>query len=123
METTSWLSSTEVSEKLLYTPDEISAMTSGLPLRWRCYVALCLNCGFTQIDLANLKKDQIDLEDGRLVFKRTKTKRHKSPPKVNYKLWSVTVELLKQVISDDPVYVFATENGNKLMTEKLVDGK
>jgi integrase len=114
---------TEVSENLLFTPDEIIVMTSGLPLRWRCCVALCLNCGFTQIDLANLKKDQIDLEERRLVFKRTKTKRHKSPPKVNYKLWSVTVELLKEAISDDPVYVFVTKNGNKLMTETLVDGK
>ena len=77
---------TEVSENLLFTPEEIIAMTSDLPLRWRCYVVLCLNCGFTQIDLANLRKDQMDLKEGRLVFKRTKTKRHKSPPKVNYKL-------------------------------------
>ena len=114
---------TEVSEDLLFTPDEITAMTSGLPLRWRCYVALCLNCGFTQIDLANLKKEQIDLEQGRLIFKRTKTKRHKSPPKVNYKLWSVTVDLLKKAISDDPVYVFVTKNGHQLMTNKLDDGK
>ena len=114
---------TEVSEDLLFTPDEIIAMTSGLPLRWRCYVALCLNCGFTQIDLANLKKQQIDLEQGRLIFKRTKTKRHKSPPKVNYKLWSVTVALLREVISDDPVYVFVTKNGRKLMTNTLDDGK
>ena len=114
---------TEISEDLLFTPPEIVAMTSDLPLRWRCYAALCLNCGFTQIDLANLKKDQIDLKERRLVFKRTKTKRHKSPPKVNYKLWRTTVELLQQVMSDDPVYVFTTKNGNQLMTETLVDGK
>ena len=113
----------EVDEKLLYSPDEIATLTQDLPLRWRCYVALCLNCGFTQIDLANLKKDQIDLEQGRLVFKRTKTKRHKSPPKVNYKLWSVTIDLLKQAMSNDSVYVFITKKGNKLVTDKLVNGK
>ena len=114
---------TEVSEDLLFTPDEVTAMTTGLPLRWRCYVALCLNCGFTQIDLANLRKDQIDLEAGRVIFRRTKTKRHKSAPKVNYKLWPVTIDLLKKTMSDDPVYFFTTKNGNQLRTEELVDGK
>ena len=70
---------TEVNEDWLYTPDEIATMTTDLPLRWRCYVALCLNCGFTQIDLANLKKDQIDFEHQASDFQKDQNQAPQKP--------------------------------------------
>ncbi|MBN72408.1 MAG: hypothetical protein CME32_24390 [Gimesia sp.] len=66
-----------------------------LPQRYQCYLMLMLNCGFTQIDLEYLTRDEVDLEAGRIIRIRTKAENYDNPPIVNYKLWPKTLELLK----------------------------
>ena len=104
----------------LFTKKELLAMLKVLPERFGLYVLLCLNCGFTQSDLATLRKDELRLKEGRIVRQRTKTRRHPNPPTVNYKLWSQTLRLLKKHISEHPDLVFLTRRKTPLIVSKMV---
>ncbi len=103
----------------LFTKEEIHTMLKVLPDHFQLYVLLCLNCGFTQTDLATLRKDELWLEEARIVRQRTKTRRHQSPPVVNYLLWSETSNLLKQQISDHPDLVLLTRRGTPLIVSRM----
>ena len=61
----------------------------------KLYCLLMLNCGMTQKDIADLRPEEVDWEDGRIIRKRSKTSNIKTVPTVNYKLWKETFELLK----------------------------
>lgn len=95
---------------------DVRALLAELPPRLKCYCMLALNCAFTNIDVANLKKSQLDMVRGRLVRKRGKTKRFDRVPTVDYKLWPETLELLRQCWSEDPVWALTSLSGTQLYT-------
>jgi len=99
--------------EMAWTPDQIKQLieVSG---RYAPFIALFANCGFRHSDVANLRHDQLDLDNGRLIYQRHKKKNSDRSPIVNYKLWSVTIELIKKYRSDDPTYVFLTNRGTKI---------
>ncbi|MAX37934.1 MAG: hypothetical protein CME33_15370 [Gimesia sp.] len=89
----------EIKRDKLWTKEDFKKIfdkNKPLPQRYQCYLMLMLNCGFTQIDLEHLKRDEIDLDTGRIVRVRTKAENYDNPPMVNYKLWDTTIELLKK---------------------------
>lgn len=104
----------------LFTKQELRAMLKVLPDRFGLYVLLCLNCGFTQGDLATLGKDELRLKEGRIVRQRAKTRRHPNPPLVNYKLWPRTLRLLKKHISGHADLVFLTKRKTPLIVSKML---
>jgi integrase len=57
---------------------------------------LMANCGMTQQDIGSLVAIEIDWQEGRITRRRSKTRRHKQPPTVSYKLWPTTWELLQK---------------------------
>lgn len=104
----------------LFTKEELGTMLKLLSERFSLYVLLCLNCGFTQNDLATLRKDELRLEQGRIVRQRSKTRRHQNPPVVSYNLWPKTLALLKKHVSDHPELVLLTKCGTPLIVSKVV---
>jgi integrase len=104
----------------LFTKQELRTMLKVLPERFGLYILLCLNCGFTQGDLATLRKVELRLKEGRIVRQRAKTRRHPNPPLVNYKLWPKTLRLLKSHISEHPELVFLTKRGTRLIVSMMV---
>ena len=107
----------------LYTKDDVKTALANLGPRGRACVLLALNCGFTEVDIAALRKVEVDLAEGRLVYSRTKTMRVKNAPVVNYKLWKGTIEALRAVESQSEDLWFTTSEGRPLKTSKVVEGR
>lgn len=87
---------------------------------------LSLNCGMYGKDISDLRKSQIDLDRGRIIRRRSKTRKVKGTPKVSYRLWPETLALLKTHINVDPAQPLAivTKSGKPwVWTETLPDGR
>jgi len=99
---------------------EIQTLLAEGNERMRLYVLLMLNCGMCQGDLSALGQTEVDWQEERIKRKRTKTKREKQVPIVDYKLWPETFELLRKHRSDDKDRVLLTENGTPLVVRELL---
>lgn len=106
----------------LWTKADFKTVLESFPQRYQCWIMLMLNCGFTQTDLNELKKEEIDLKAGRIVRVRTKGEFYDDPPIVNYKLWNKTLELLKLEMSkhDHPELALLATRGARIINETLV---
>lgn len=102
-------------EKVIFSKEQIATILAKGTDQIKLFTLLCLNCGFTQIDLAELTKAEVDLANGRIIRKRSKTRKQNSSLTINYKLWPETLALLKKVKSKHKTLVFATRNGTPLM--------
>lgn len=83
--------------------------------RMRCWVALGLNCGLYAIDISDMLAAELIEKGGctHLARRRSKTK---APGK--WKLWPVTVELIKRVRNDQADgRLFATPKGQPLIVK------
>ena len=88
------------------------------------FVLLALNCGFYSVDIARLTHTEIDWTEGRIVRQRSKTRgKSDSIPKVNYKLWKPTLELLRKFKSNHPTLLLTNVDGGPLWSEYEKDGK
>ena len=83
-----------------------------------------LNCGMTQVDIADLQPREVDWIEGRIKRKRSKTDDHDHVPTVDYALWPRTRQLLEQFghRAADRVLLTAS-NRPWLRDELLPDGK
>ncbi|HBL43401.1 MAG TPA: hypothetical protein DDZ90_08420 [Planctomycetaceae bacterium] len=99
----------------------VIAKDSKVPQRFQCWILLMLNCGMTQSDLNDLKRDEIDLVKGRIVRIRKKAEKYQNPPVVNYKLWDVTLKLLKKemALCTDEVFALQAMNNARIVTETI----
>ena len=70
---------------------EITKLWDAAGYKMKAYMALALNCGFKNGDIAALTGEM--LQGDRLVGHRQKTIKHKVP--MNYKLWPLTLKLIK----------------------------
>ena len=103
-----------------FTMDEIRELWATSPERLRCWIALALNCGFGAKDIADLKVGEIDWAGGYIERERSKTK-----IKAKFKLWTVTLDLLKKEKPADAIAeerFFLTEKGSPLVHNEIVDG-
>ena len=85
---------------------------------------LMANCGFTQSDVADLKQSEF-VDDGRIVRKRSKTRKHANCPTVAYQLWPRTLTLLKKEMEchDHPELAIVDAAGRALKSVSVVKGK
>ncbi len=100
---------------------EIEQLWQAANRRMRCFIAIALNCGYGQRDIAELRVNEIDFDNG--YFDRP---RPKTGVRSRHKLWLITVKLIKQemrseVHGDDRV--FLTTRGNPLVHNEWKDGK
>ena len=77
----------------------------------------------TQVDISTLKPESVDWNAGTLTRKRGKTAHFERVPTVPYKLWDITLQLLKKLRSDDPNHLLVSSNGKTLRGEELRNGK
>jgi len=66
--------------------------------RLKLYILLTLNIGGGASEIGKIAKNEYDPIAGRIIRKRSKTKKSKNTPVVSYKLWKETQELLEQEI-------------------------
>ena len=88
--------------------------------RCRLWLHLMANCGMYQVDIARLRRDQVDLEAGRITRKRSKTESHENVPEVSYKLWQKTRDLLAEYMQSEGELALLNEDGKPLQ-QKFVD--
>lgn len=110
-------SSTEI---VVFTKSEICKLLAKASGRTKLYILLMLNSGMTQKDISDLKQSEVDWKAGRIVRKRSKTRKHENVPEVCYKLWPTTLRLLKQERSGNrDARVLLNQNGNPLCHDEV----
>jgi integrase len=105
-----------------WTPKEVRWVISEAPGKLKLALLLMVNCGMTQVDVSDLKDDEVDWKCGRIIRKRSKTANQEGVPVVNYKLWPETFALLKQYRSGTD-RVLLTESGKPYIRKELVNGR
>lgn len=88
----------------------------------RLILLLMLNTGMTQKDVADLKKSELDLDQGRITRFRSKMRKSKAGRLVSYKLWPETIALLQRHMSTDPVRVLTTKSGQPWVWTQTTPG-
>ncbi|AMV16533.1 hypothetical protein [Planctomyces sp. SH-PL14] len=106
-----------------YTVEQIRELFAAAPEDLKLYILLALNCGMTQVDISALKPESVDWDAGTLTRKRGKTIHFERVPTVTYKLWGITLRLLKKLRSNDPNHLLLSSNGKTLRGEELRNGK
>ncbi|MCA9111966.1 MAG: hypothetical protein KDA52_18575, partial [Planctomycetaceae bacterium] len=94
--------------------EEVSALLSQAQGELRLYLLLMLNCGMTQLDIADTQQEDVDWKSGRIRRKRSKTAKHDNVPVVNHLLWDETFQLLREYRSDGTGRALTNRNGNPL---------
>ena len=107
-----------IREVEVFSPDETKALMEKARDQVLVLILLALNCGMTQVDISDLRHDELDWDSGRLRRKRSKTSHHKQVPEVEYQLWPETFELLKRLRSSDPDRVLVTKSGRPWVDRK-----
>lgn len=100
-------------EPEVFTLDEVRILWDAAHPRLRCFMALGLNCGYGQKDIADLTVKVINLEDGFIERHRSKTKIYSK-----HRLWPVTTELIAQHVdtgAHDEDRLFVTADGHPLV--------
>jgi integrase len=105
-----------------WTVDEFRAVLGKATGQMRLHLLLMANCGMLQTDISELRDDEVDWREGRIIRKRSKTGDSEDVPTVGYKLWEQTFELLKQYRSGGEV-VLLTESGRRWVNKRMVDGR
>jgi integrase len=85
-----------------WTREDFGTAVREAPGKLKLAILMMANCGMTQRDLADLRKDEVNWTEGRVTRKRSKTKGHANVPTVNYPLWPVTFELLRKFCDQGP---------------------
>lgn len=80
---------------------EVTTLIEGAAGQLKLHLMLMLNCGYTQVDVSDLRRDEVDLKAGTITRKRSKTADEATVPTVTYKLWRSTLALLKQHIESE----------------------
>lgn len=102
-----------------FTVEEIKNLLAEAGDRTKLYFLLAVNCGYTQEDISNLRPDEVDWKQGRIIRKRSKTEDSEDVPEVNYKLWPETFRLLKKEGNRAGDWVLLNEDGKPLKQKKI----
>lgn len=97
--------------------EEVRKIFDAATQRTKLYIALALNCGYTQIDIATLDASNVDWHGGVIKRNRNKTR----IPQV-HKLWPITLELLVRERHEiESGLVLLDQKGQPLKREAIKD--
>ena len=109
----------------VFTVAEIRQLWALATDRMRLYLALALNCGYTQIDISSLRWEHYDAENHTLNRARHKTMHHATKPNGEanphytrqvHRLWPVTEKLLLKFATKKRTRLMLLDvNGNELL--------
>lgn len=105
----------------VFSDAEIAALVKGAVGIHRLLLLLMLNCGMTQQDIADLRRDEVAIDRGRLTRRRSKTRRKKSSVLVSYLLWPETQELLREHIETSGDLALVTKSGKPWVWSETTD--
>jgi integrase len=105
-----------------WTHEDFRRAVKEAPGKLKLAILLMANCGMTQQDVSDLRDTEVDWDEGRVIRKRSKTAAHENVPTVNYRLWPLTFQLLKQYRSGTE-RVLLTESGRPYVRTDLKNGK
>jgi len=105
-----------------WTPAEFQTVVAASPGKLKLALLLMANCGMTQVDISDLRDDEVDWIEGRIIRRRSKTANCENVPTVNYKLWPYTFQMLQEY-RDGGERVLLTESGKPYVRTELVNGK
>lgn len=104
--------------------EEVRILVAQAPGQLKLHLLLMLNCGMTQVDIADLKPREVDWSQGRIKRKRSKTDDHEHVPTVDYALWPQTRQQLEHFGHREGDRVLLTASNRPwLRDELLADGK
>ena len=108
-----------------WTVEEVVAAIRRAPGQLKLHLLLMVNCGMLMTDISDLLQTDVDWRAGRIIRKRSKTEEHEDVPTVSYKLWPVTLGLLKKYRSSHAVYAAHPRPKGKQWVRKEItpDGK
>ena len=107
-----------------FTVEEVKQLLGEAAELTQLYILLMLNCGMYPVDIALLRQDEVDWDAGRIIRKRTKTRdRSANVPKVDYRLWQKTFDLLRKYHSKSPELVLVDADGAPLWQYTETNGK
>jgi integrase len=106
-----------------YPIEKVREVLGSLKPRLKLYALLGLNIGATNVDIAALRKEEVDLKRGTITRRRTKTGDNENVPVVTYRLWPETVALLRKHQSTHPELFLTNMRGNPLCGTRIEDGK
>lgn len=106
-----------------FTDEEVRRFVAAATGQHKLHLLLMLNCGMTQKDVSDLRKDQIDLDAGTITRRRSKTRLKKGTPLVTYPLWPSTLALLRAHLSSDPTIALLTHTGRRWVRKEMRDGR
>lgn len=95
---------------------QVKALYEAATPQIQLWIILGLNCGFTQVDIASLTHDMIDLQKGTIRRDRQKT-----GVDSEHKLWPVTLRLLQEQMTDASRsrQALLTHAGHPLIREEI----
>jgi integrase len=102
-----------------YPLPQVRKALARLQPRQRLYGLLALNCGCNNVDIGQLRKDQVDREAGTLTRRRVKTGDNPQVPTVTYSLWPETLALLKNHWSAHPELALTSKDNTPLWTASV----
>jgi integrase len=105
------------------TVPEVRALVDAATGQLKLHILLMANCGMTQKDISDLRKDEVEWAEGRIVRKRSKTKDEANVPIVNYKLWPITLDLLRQHQEPEGELVLRTRSGRPWVASEYSGGR
>jgi integrase len=111
--------SSNSAEIKVFTKNEILKLIEGAQGQLRLHILLGLNAALTQKDISDLKPGEVQWNEGLVRRKRSKTSKGENVPEVTYKLWPMTLELLKEFRTKDNDRVLLNKNGKPLKMEGL----
>jgi integrase len=94
---------------------DVKVLLANASPRTRLYCLLGLNAGMYQVDISDLRREEIDMEARTITRKRSKTRHEENVPTVTYKLWDATVKLLEAQMAPEGERALVGENGRPLL--------
>lgn len=108
----------------VWTSKQVQRLLLTASERTQLYLLLAANCGMAQVDIAELKRNEVHLIKGTITRVRSKTGHHDGVPTVTYKLWPATLALLKKFKAPEgELMLLNTQGGPLLETDINAMGK
>ena len=102
------------------TAEQVRILFENATGQLKLHLLLMLNCGFTQVDITDLRQAEVDWTGGRITRRRSKATSggYSKAPMVTWHLWPRTFELLQQHRQPGGEIVLLTQEGTPWTTRR-----
>lgn len=112
-----WVFGSSANEIKPMSVEEVRLLVSRATGQLRLHLLIMLNCGFTQFEVSELRRSEVDWKRGAITRKRIKTRGAESVPIVTWRLWPETFRLLQEWDSGGDL-VLLTKSGKRWAWEE-----